>query len=512
MPEYPQLAREVTSRRKRGDLDGAIELFKASAETDRRMPEVRAALAWVIYDRDIKPIAPAAQKADPTLNVTEKMARDAMEAVPKIRTWCQSDPYSKFSAYPTAYLAVARILRGVEMHTELRELLESEDPTRFLRESDGNFPSHQSQWANQALDVVKHLLAPATATRQRVLSAGPLLMALARVNAQGGLSRECPEYNDNGKKRKLPSQKQRFILQYTRFLQEAEQHDELITVCRSAINSRDFEHSPNLKWVLYRLAQVLKDRDPKEALKVCDDFVALEYRTYALLLRAEILLACGDQAGALREVTHSLQIISENDLPFITKNLMFLASLTEDVDIQKLHVRMARAIRIDQGRAPNAEIEAMAAELGLGESTDAPSAKELRAVWDRLNPEPKRRQAVGRAIPTRDKGRNKSFSRARFKADESRFGEIVIAKIPTKDGTSKFRPVVIIGQDNGDLLVGPLQTASKHVKAIQIQQWEQAGLPKASLFVPYFHIVAAEGLRTTGHLTDHDVQRIRTVC
>ena len=59
MPEYPALAKEITAMRKRGDIDGSIAVFKAATEQQRQLPEVRAAMAWVLYDRDIRQIGRA---------------------------------------------------------------------------------------------------------------------------------------------------------------------------------------------------------------------------------------------------------------------------------------------------------------------------------------------------------------------------------------------------------------------------------------------------------------------
>ena len=499
--------------RKQGDVEGAIARFKSAPEQQRQLPEVRAAMAWVLYDRDIKPIAPAAQKADPTLQVTDKMVSDALASVEKIKVWCNRDPYSKFSAYPTAYLAVAKIMRDREMYTELKAFLETTDPTQFQATAEGDYKSHQFQWVGLALDVVKHIFSPTDATRQRVESASALLVALTKIEAQGGLSRECPESVQNGKKRTLPSHKQRYYMQFTRFLQDTEQNDKLVTVCRRVINDRTFERSPNLKWILYRLAQGLKDSSPEEALKVCDDFIALEYRTYSVLLKAEILIACGNPEAALREVAHSLQIINENDLPYITKNLSLLASLTDDIEVKKLHIQMVRSIRLEQGRGPNAELEAMATELNLPGAEEAPSAEEMRAIWDRLNPVQVRPRGVGRAAdPSRKSGKPVGKSRDRFKKDQSRFGEVIVARIPTKDGEEKFRPVVIVGQDAGELLVAPLQSNTSHARKVNIENWQSAGLQRASFFVPFFHIVKDDKQKTLGHLTATDAQHARDVC
>jgi hypothetical protein len=156
MPTYSQTARDITALRKIGDIDGAIARFKSAPQNERQLPEVRSAAAWVVYERDIKPISPAAQRADETLHVTDEMAESAVVAVEKIKTWCNHDLYSSFSAYPTSFLMVARILKTKENHKKLQALLESVDATQLSRVTSGSYPSSQSQWVSLALDVVKH--------------------------------------------------------------------------------------------------------------------------------------------------------------------------------------------------------------------------------------------------------------------------------------------------------------------------------------------------------------------
>jgi hypothetical protein len=64
MTDYPNFARQITDLRKRGDIEGAIAAFKQSPEEDRRHIAVRSAMAWCLYDRDIKPCN------DPEIEVT----------------------------------------------------------------------------------------------------------------------------------------------------------------------------------------------------------------------------------------------------------------------------------------------------------------------------------------------------------------------------------------------------------------------------------------------------------
>ena len=511
MPEYPQLARDITALRKIGDIEGAISRFRAAPENERHLPEVRSAAAWVVYERDIKPISPAAQREDQTLQVTDKMLKDALLAVEKIKTWCQHDLHSSFSAYPTSLLMVAKAFKAHEAYEQLQTLLESVDASQLSTISSGPYQSAQSQWVNLALDVVKHLLAAADLTEQRILRAEKLLIQMQKIDKNGGLSRETPNLITNGQSRKLPSQKQRFTLQHTKFLQELGRLDELAKQCKAAIDAGLFYRNPNLKWILYRLALALKDSNPQEALKACDDFVALEERSYSLLLRAEILLACGDTHGALREAVHSLQKVLEKDLPFITKNLRFVAALTDDIEVKKLHIQMVRFVRYEQGQRPHAELENEARQLDLPPASEAPSFDALRAMWDQINPNTERRRTIGRAVPKNDQKQTHTIQTKVFMDDQSRLGEVIMAKIPTKSGEEKYRPVVVIGQNENQLLVGPLQANSKHRKAVDVNDWAEAGLKQSSVFVPFWHIVPNAGQKVLGKLSANDKSKITSV-
>ena len=511
MPTYSQTARDITALRKIGDIDGAIARFKSAPQNERQLPEVRSAAAWVVYERDIKPISPAAQRADETLHVTDEMVESALVAIEKIKTWCNHDLYSSFSAYPTSFLMVARILKTKENHQKLQALLESVDATQLSRVTSGSYPSSQSQWVSLALDVVKHNFRQENLSAQRLAHAEKLLIELQRIDKSEGLSNETQSVTTGGQTRKLPSQKQRFVLQYTRFLLESERFDELAKECRKALDEGLFYRTPNLKWILYRLALALKDSNPKEALKACDDFVALEEKHFAHLLRAEILLACGDGPGALREAVQSLQKIREADLRYITKSLRFVAQLTDDLEVKKMHLQMLRYVRFEQGLKPKSELEAQAQELELPAASEAPSFDELRAIWDRLNPPTDRRRTIGRAVPKKEAKAANSINAGEFMKDMNRFGQVIMAKIPTISGDEKFRPVVVIGQNEDNLLVGPLQINSKHRKLVQISNWAEAGLKQASVFVPYWHVVKDTKQKVLGNLSKTDKDKITAV-
>ena len=73
MTNYPKLARKITDLRRRGDIVGAIEAFKQSPEEDRRNLAVRSAIAWCLYDRDIKPCN------DPEIKVTTVFSQNHLQ-------------------------------------------------------------------------------------------------------------------------------------------------------------------------------------------------------------------------------------------------------------------------------------------------------------------------------------------------------------------------------------------------------------------------------------------------
>jgi hypothetical protein len=512
MPEYPQLARDITALRKRGDVDGAIAIFNNADQVEKAKPELRSSVAWCLYERDIK----SCNGSD--IRVTDEMLATAVRAVGSVRKLVTHDLYSKFSAYPWSLLATARLMRDHDKDEQLVALLASgDDPLLISSESDNSFPSHRDQWVLLAIEAGKRVLKGDNLTQTRVKTVEPILKSLKRLNDAVGLSNEKPNVEVDGQKKRFPSPRQRFLLQYSRYLQEMNWDDQQITFCDSVIDSEVFFRDTNLKWILYRLSRALIQSNPARALKVCDDFVAMEYRPYALLLRAEILLAKGDTEAALREAAHSLQIISNRDLPFITKNLAFLAELTDDSIIKRDHIQMLRAIRIEQGHPPSPQLEQKAKEMGLASADQAPSADVLRAQWNQINPEPKRPLAVHTNskkkqkfnVPKQLNPQRERIDKEKYDRNTPRYGEVVFAPIPTAQGDVRRRPVIVIGEAEGKLLVGLLHTQPTTAGAIRIESWNEAGLKQATSYVPSFREVDAASTTVIGRLSDVDAASIK---
>lgn len=509
MPGYPQLARLVTDLRRQGDIEGAITAFKAAPDAERRLPEVRSAMAWVIYDRDIKPCAAT------DINVTPEMIDTAVDAVGKIRTWCQHDLTSRFSPYPQALLATAKQLKNKELWDQLRELLLIDEANEFIAERDSQYPSPLERWIGLALDGTKEILEYENLTPQRCERAAPLLTLMAQLEQLRKLPGEKSRITINGKNRTLPSLRQRYYLQHSKYLAETARTAELITLCRNALEGKVFEGDNNRRWILYRLSVALLETAPEEALEHCEEFLALEYRPYSVLLKARILLALGRHEDAIRETAHSLQITDIPDLPFITANLTQLADLTNDVEVKKAHIQMVRAIRSERGYAPSADIEARAAELGLGHDEPTPSPAVLRSMWNAINPNPRQpmksapreKRQPKQATPA---GRPSRQEIARLMRNQAHRGTVGLASIALREGEAKRRPVVVLGSDDTHHLVGMLFTSSKHPKAFPLQHWQEAGINAPSNFAPVYAIIAHKDLRRLGTLQKADLDRLPT--
>jgi hypothetical protein len=492
-------------------VDGAISLFNNADLLEKNKPEVRGSMAWCLYDRDIK----SCNTSD--VHVTDVMIEAAQKAVHSVRKLIADDLYSKFSAYPWSLLTAARLMRDHEQIERLIELLTLDDPLLISSISESKYPSQRDQWVNLAIEAGKRILGADNLTQSRAKTVEQILENLKKLDSLVGLSNEKPNIDVDGKKKRIPSAKQRFVLQYSRFLQAMERDKQLVEFCDDAIAKQVFLRDPNLKWILYRLARALIHSNPERALKACDDFIALEYRPYSLLLRAEILLAKGDQDAALKETAHSLQIISNRDLPFITKNLTFLAELTDDITIKRDHVQMVRAIRADQGHPPSPQLEKTAAELGLPPADQSPSADTLRAQWNLINPETIRPTAVlsnskkktQTSSVSQAKGNQEKIDVSKFDSSSVRYGEVVFAPIISAQGDTRRRPVIVIGELNDELLVGLLHTQPTSPRAVIITSWKEAGLNQATAFVPSVRTVKTTDVSKIGHLSAIDIAKIR---
>jgi hypothetical protein len=496
VPTYSPLAREISDLRKRGDFDGAAAKFKAAPDVDRRLPEVRAAVAWVIYDRDVKPCAAR------DIEVTQQMVDTAVGAVGKIRTWCDKDPNGQYSAYPTALLSVAKVLKEREDLDRFGEVLNTDDGPEFFNIGSGGFPSPRERWVLYVLDFIKYLMKMENGTRARLERAKPFIDRLEKIEKMRGLSNEKPQIEAQGRKRAMPSPRQRFYLQASALFVELEEFDRAQRICRDALGLAIFAKDPNRKWILHRLTRALLATDPGAALGTCEEFISLEYKPYALMLKAEILVALGRHDEALRQVAHSLQIITDQDLPFITANLMLLARLADDPAVKRAHVQMTRVIRAERGWGPSADVETFASELNLGPDEPDPNPSVLRGMWDEINPQPSRPQV------SKSDERISREELNEYLAEPIDRGTVGLVFLPDKEGQKRRRPVVVVGSKADKYLVGMLQSSSKHPKTMPIGDWQQAGLRQPTVFVPFYVPIKKKDLAHIGRLTDDDLKKL----
>jgi hypothetical protein len=155
--------------------------------------------------------------------------------------------------------------------------------------------------------------------------------------------------------------------------------------------------------------------------------------------------------------------------------------------------------------------------MGLASADQAPSADVLRAQWNQINPEPKRPLAVHTNSKKKQKlNVPKQLNQQRERIDKEkddrntpRYGEVVFAPIPTAQDDVRRRPVIVIGEAEGKLLVGLLHTQPTTAGAIRIESWNEAGLKQATSFVPSFREVDAASTTVIGRLSDADVASIK---
>ena len=512
---YPELARQVSTRRKQGDVAGALELARNAADEQRALPEVRLAIAWCFYDRDIKPCT------DTDIRVTDEMIAAAQESLGKIHTWCNSDRVSQYSPFPTALLAMAKIYRDHDRIDEMRQVLDVDEALAFSDLKTSTYPSHLERWISLVLDANKRTMEAETPGVERMEPVGRLLSKLETLHRRAQLSNEKPTIIVDDKQRKIPSPRQRFCLQYTSYLQRTDQKELLVMTCRKILASNTFDGDGNLKWIVHRLVLGLIETDLEKALVEVDSFIAMEYRPYSVLLRAEILQRLGRREEALKDVAHSLQIIGERDLPYITKNLAMLAELTEDQQVRAAHVQMMRAIRAQEGHRPLSALEEQASQLGLSPEPIAPNTDELRAMWAAINPNPNRpviarqprqRRQTHQATHTRNAShRVDRGDISRYDTAIDRFGEIVLAPVSSVNREAKIRPVVVLGTQGDQVLIAPLMTGKPDdPRAFPLATWEEAGLKNPTVFVPTLHSIQRTSLlRRIGQVGPTDRDKIR---
>jgi hypothetical protein len=365
------------------------------------------------------------------------------------------------------------------------------------------------------MDEVKRIISPDGATATRVQTAKPLLDKLKLLYDAVMLPNSAEKFKAGDKIVTPIPARQRFVLQYTKYLLDTERFAELAEFCREALSQRTFQNSPHEKWMHYRLALALKDTDPEAALIECERFIAVEFRSYSLLLKAEILAALNNRNEAQKAVAQSLQIIQAKDLPFIVKNLTLFAELSDDLEVKKAHIQTARAIRVEQGHPPLPALEQTAQQLNLGDPTDAPDAETLRAMWDAVNPNAappaqKRSREKQKHVPSAPAS-SETLSKGvinEYMSNLEHAGEVGLTTIIDQQGTAKRRPAVIVGQKDNCYLVMPIQSTSKHPRAIALHTWQTANLKYESFAIPRFSTITKASIKVFGRLGESDIERL----
>ena len=148
------LAHEVTRLRKSGDVAMAIVAGEEALEQFPDSAPVRSALAWALYDRDIKALD---GDTDPA------RLRAGWMTCNRLHELLKADLYNRFSAWPTAVLrACSAMLDCSDGDSKSRpdavsKMLSLVDPTQLSREGFRDGPSPMERHALQLTKALQRL-------------------------------------------------------------------------------------------------------------------------------------------------------------------------------------------------------------------------------------------------------------------------------------------------------------------------------------------------------------------
>ena len=143
-PDAWELSRETTRLRKSGDLRAAITLAEDAFAQFPDSEPVRSALAWVLYDRDIRRLDG---------NTDLDGLRNGWRTCGRLRELLASDPYGTYSAWIPAVLRVSAAMLGCDdgspqRRTEaVRKILSEIDASKLSTEGFRDGPSPMERHA-----------------------------------------------------------------------------------------------------------------------------------------------------------------------------------------------------------------------------------------------------------------------------------------------------------------------------------------------------------------------------
>ncbi len=128
----------INDLRKGGEASTAVEFGEEACALWPTYKNVRGALAWAYYDRDIKALEPE--------TTTDSKRNVATASLARIQQLEDADPYSEYSAWPKSVLKLATALVDGSPNGAL-ELLMALDPSLLSTERSAEFPvSKAGQW------------------------------------------------------------------------------------------------------------------------------------------------------------------------------------------------------------------------------------------------------------------------------------------------------------------------------------------------------------------------------
>ena len=147
-------SREITLLRKGGNASAATALAEEALLQFPESEPVRSALAWALYDRDIKVLKNAAGTDD---------LKKAWRSCKRMRELLDDDLYGRFSAWVPAVLGLASALLDATVGNQgrntaaARELLEGLDPAELSTETFGDVPSPMERYALRLSKALQQL-------------------------------------------------------------------------------------------------------------------------------------------------------------------------------------------------------------------------------------------------------------------------------------------------------------------------------------------------------------------
>ena len=121
---------------KGGRHDAAVTLGKSAIELLPDFRPLSGAVAWALYRRDLSTLS------DETTREDRAKAKASLQQISDLTS---DEPYGRYSAFPRAHLALAKIAVK-RWPAACLEILSELDPSKLSEESSGDYPSDKARW------------------------------------------------------------------------------------------------------------------------------------------------------------------------------------------------------------------------------------------------------------------------------------------------------------------------------------------------------------------------------